>query len=320
MEEVLNQVPPGVLVLISVLILERLFPLVPNINPLSFFKALTLAITEKVHSAKHPGSPGQQKTAGFMSIPTLLLPFLFLAYMMTLVAEFPYIFDAMLLWLCLSWSPVRKDAIAVANALKKNQKSLAKARLSPWVLRHTEKLSPMGLCKATVEMVMLRSTKEYFAVMFYYLCLGSFFILFYRLMMLLSQCWNPKTSRYKYFGQSAQWLCYLLEWLPNRMVGFAIMLMSDFGRIFRLRKLARHWGNDNSLSLLAATAGSLKVSLGGPVIYDTLKVRRPVIGDKHTRDPDVTSIRQAVALVEKILTVWILMIILFSAMHYAVVM
>jgi adenosylcobinamide-phosphate synthase len=319
MEEVLKQVPENVLVLIIVLMLERIVPLTANYNPLSFFKALTLAISAKVHSKKRSHSVGQQKIAGAMAIPTLLLPFLFLAYMMTLVVEFPLVFDGLLLWMCLCWTAIRKDALGIAKALKKEQKSLAKAKLSPWVLRSTAKLSPMGLCKSTIEMVVLRSSKEYFAVMFYFLTLGSFFMLFCRLMMILNQCWNPKAVHFRHFGQLAQWLCYLLEWLPNRLVAFAIMLLNDFNQSFRLMRAARRWGNDNSLHLLAATASGLKVSLGGPVIYENLKIRRPVIGNKQSNDPSLTSVRQAVALVEKVLTVWLLVVILIGAMYYAVV-
>ncbi|MFT4929703.1 MAG: adenosylcobinamide-phosphate synthase, partial [Phenylobacterium sp.] len=104
MEEVLAQVPLSVLVLFAAIILERLLPLSPKYNPLSFFTALTLAITEKVHPKNKRQSVAQQKISGTLALPTLLLPFVFLAYMMTLVAEFPYIFDAILLWLCLCWS------------------------------------------------------------------------------------------------------------------------------------------------------------------------------------------------------------------------
>lgn len=317
--QALSQVPTSVLVLGISLILERIIVLGPSYSPINFFKALTLGITEKVHSQKRPNSPSQQKTAGALTIPTLLFPFLFLAFMMNQLAEFPYLFDGMLLWLCLSWTPARKDAIAMTKALKKDQKSLAKARLSPWVLRNIGTLSPMGMCKTTIEMLMLRSAKEYFAVIFYFVCLGSFFMLFYRLMMVLNHCWNPKISRYRHFGQAAQWICYLLEWLPNRLMTYTVMLLSDFKRSFALIRMANKWGNDNSLHLLAATASGLNVSLGGPVIYNNQKIRRPVIGNKQTKAPDETSVRQTVYLVEKVLLVWLLVIVLMATMYHAIV-
>lgn len=319
MEEVLYQVPSSVLVLICVLILERIIPLSPKYNPLSFFTAISLAISEKVHPKKKKQAVAQQKISGSLALPTLLFPFLFLAYMMSLVAEFPYIFDGLLLWLCLSWSPVRKDTLNAVKALKREQKSLAKARLSGWVLRRTDNLSPMGLCKSAIEMLVLRSSKEYFAVMFYYLILGSFFMLLYRLMILLNQCWNPKIAHYRHFGQLTQFLCYLLDWLPSRLVTYTIMLLNDFKQSFKLIRAGRNWGNDNSLHLLGATAGGLKVSLGGPVFYNNQKIRRPVLGNKHCKDPDITAVRQTVALVEKILAVWLLVIVLISAMRVAVV-
>ncbi|MFT5163713.1 MAG: adenosylcobinamide-phosphate synthase [Alteromonadaceae bacterium] len=317
MEEVLYLVPNSILVLISVLILERVCSLSPKYNPLGFFTAITLAISEKVHPKNKRPSVAQQKISGSMAMLTLMLPFLFLAYMMTLVAEFPAIFDGILLWLCLSWSPVKKDVLNLAKALKKDQKSLAKARLSSWVLRRTDNLSPMGLCKAAIEMVILRSSKEYFAVIFYYLCCGSFVMLAYRLAMLLNQCWNPKIVHYRHFGQLTQVLCYLLDWLPARLMTYSMMLLNDFKRSTQLMHTARRWGNDNSLHLLAATAGGLHVSLGGPVFYENRKIRRPVIANKSTKDPDVSAVRQTVALVEKVLAVWLLVILLITAMRIA---
>ena len=319
MEEVLYQVPPSVLILFAGLILERIFVLSPKYNPLSFFSAITIAITEKVHSKKKTQSVGQQKVAGILALPTLLFPFLFLAYMMTLIAEFPYVLDLILLWLCLSWSAIKKDILALLKALKKNQKNLAKARLSSWVLRRTDNLSPMGLCKSAIEMLVLRSSKEYFGVIFYYICFGPIIMLLYRLMTLLNQCWNPKIAHFKHFGQLTQLICYLLEWLPNRLMTYTIMLLNDFKRSLRLIRAGRRWGNDSSMHILGATAGGLKVSLGGPVFYDNRKIRRPVIGNKLTKDPDTTHVRQAVSMVEKILAVWLLVIVLIAAMRVAIV-
>ncbi|MFT4929968.1 MAG: adenosylcobinamide-phosphate synthase, partial [Phenylobacterium sp.] len=203
---------------------------------------------------------------------------------------------------------------------KKTQKSLAKARLSHWVLRRTDNLSPMGLCKASIEMLILRSSKEYFAVMFYYLCFGGFFMLCYRLLMLLNQCWNPKLAHFRHFGQLAQLLGYLLEWLPSRLMTYTIMLLTNFKQTVKMVRAGKRWGNDNSLYLLGATAAGLKVTLGGPVFYNEQKVRRLILGSKQTKDPDVTSVRQAVALVEKVLAVWLLVIVLLAAMRVAVVM
>lgn len=318
MNEVLEQVPMSVLVLACVLILERIFPLRENINPLGFFKSLALGISAKVHSDKKSNSVSQQKVAGFLAIPTLLLPFLFLGYMLTLLTDFPYIFDAVLLWMCLSWSPIRKDALSIEKALKKEQKSLAKAKLDSWVLRETSTLSPMGICKSTIEMLMLRATKEYFAVILYYLLLGSLVMLGYRLLTLLGQCWNPKAPHYRHFGQAIQGLCFIFDWLPSRLVSLALMMMGGFKLTLTLMRNARQWQNDNSLMLLSATAALLKVSLGGPAIYHGQKIRRSVIGNDSTRAPELQDIRHTVNLVERVLLVWLLFITLITILYYGI--
>lgn len=318
LEQTFAQVPTSVLVLACVLILERVFPLRENINPLSFFKAIALGISAKVHSKKKRNNITQQKIAGVMAIPTLLLPFLFLDYMLTLLTDFPYIFDGILLWMCLSWSAVKKDARVIERALKKEQKSLAKDHLSRWVIRDTETLSPMGVCKSTIEMLMLRAGKEYFAVIFYYMLFGSFVMLGYRLTALLAHSWNTKLVHYRHFGKPAQTLAGILEYLPNRLMSLVVMMLGNFGLTFTLMRGARKWQNRNSLTLLAATAANLKVSLGGPAIYEGEKLRRAVIGNNHTRAPETKDIGHAINLVEKILLVWLLFIVFIAVLHYGV--
>ncbi len=314
MQEVLNQVPANVLVLAAALILERLFPLRENINPLSFIKAMAYGIASKVHSEKRQNAINQQKLAGTLTIPTLVLPFLFLSYTLIKVTDFPLIFDCLLMWMCLGWAGARKDALKIAKALNKQQKGLAKDLLKPWVLRDTKSLSPMGVCKSSIEMVMLRAGKDYFCVIFYYLLFGSIAMLAYRLIAILAHSYNGKLTHFKHFGKAAGLLNYYLEWLPTRLTALAVMMLGNFKLSFALISHAKPWPNQNTLWLLAATAGNLKTALGGPAMYQGVKLRRGVIGNDHTRQPEVKDIRHAINLVEKTLAVWLLFIVLIAVL------
>ena len=313
--EILFYIPQGVLVLPAALLAERLIALPMQYHPLNFFRALALGISAKVHPANRKSAATQHKIAGTLAIPTLLLPFLFLGYMMLQVAEFPALFDFVMLWLCLSYGPAKNAVKAMLKALGKKQKSLAKARLAPYVLRKTDNLSEMGLCKAAIEMVALRSAKEYFAVIFYFLCLGSFAALGYRLLIVLNQCWNPKSAHFKHFGKPAQALCTLLEILPNRLLTLTLMVLGSFRGSFKVIGKAHRWGNDNSRFILGTTAASLNASLGGPVYYNEQKIRRPVLAGPQAKDPDPQAVRKALSLVEKALAMWLFFITLFTALY-----
>ena len=305
-------------ILLGALLLERLLAVPVQFHPLGFFRAMALGVSAKVHRPTKPAAAAQQKLAGLLSIPTLLLPFLFLIYMMMKVAEFPLLFDTLLLWLCLAWTPLRRDTKAAAKALDKNQKGVARARLAPWLLRKTDNLSPMGLCKAAVEMVMLRSCKEYFAVIFYYITFGAFFALCYRLIVILNQCWNPKLDRYRHFGKAAHWLAFILQWLPSRLCWLTLVLLGHLRQSVKLARKARQWGNDSSLAILSATAGAFNLALGGPVYYNENKLRRPHIASDKPREPDSKAVRQAMMMVEKQLAVWLLFILLVSLIRIIV--
>jgi len=303
-------VPHSVIALAAALIVERFLKVAHQLSPALFFKALCLGISAKVHPINRQSAIGQQKVAGTLAIIVLVFPFVFMFYAMRSVVEFPLLFDVLILVMCLNWSTLKKASIHMCKAIDSKNTSLAKARLSPWVLRHTEKLSPLGLCKAGIEMLILRASKEYFALIFYYLIFGGLFVLFYRLMTILNQCWNPKLSHYKHFGQSCHFICQALDWLPCRLMALTIMLLNNFKLSFELMARASRWGNNNSLMLLAATAAGLKVDLGGPVIYNRAKWRRPVIGDSQTAPPSVAAVKQTSAMLEKVLLIWLLVIIL----------
>ena len=314
MEAIINSIPLSIPVIIGALIIERLLPGTSAYSPMLFFKALGLGVSSKVHPKGRQSSAGQQQLAGILAIIIIVFPFVFLLFIMMQVVEFPYLFDALVLLICLNWKGVRHGAQSMCKAIDKNHTNLAKARLSPWVLRQTTKLSPIGLNKGAIEMLILRASKELFAVIFYYLCFGSLMVLSYRILTMLNQSWNGKITHFKHFGKPCQWLCYYLEWLPSRLLALTIMALNQFKLSFQLMAGARQWGNDNSLFLLAATAAALKVNLGGPVIYENNKIRRPVIGNQHTMQPQTLHVNRLLNLVDKAIVVWLLVIILIMLM------
>ena len=319
MQEALSLFPLSIIVILGVLIVERLLPSTSAYSPMLFFKALGLGISNKVHPKGRQSSKAQQHTAGVLAIIVVLFPFVFLLFSMMQVVEFPYLFDAIILLICLQSSATRKAATDMIKALDKNNKNLAKARLSPWVLRQTQSLSPLGLNKAAIEMLLLRASKEIFAVIFYYFCFGSLMVLSYRILTILNQCWNNKLSHYRHFGYPCARMCFYLDWLPSRLLALTIMTLNQFKLSFQLMAAANKWGNNNSLFILAASAAALKVNLGGPAIYNGEKLRRPVIANHQTTEPQNLHIKQTLSLIDKSLLVWLLMIILISLVFIAAV-
>lgn len=295
-------------------------------SPMLFFKAMGLGISNKVHPKGRQSSPTTQMTAGILAIIVVIAPFVFTLYMMLQLVEFPYLFDLLIVVICLQSKGPRQSIKEMSKAIKQDNKSLAKARISPWVLRDTATLSPMGMRKTALEMLMLRANKEVFAVMFFYLCFGGLMVFIYRILTMLAQSWNTKSHHFEHFGKPCQQLCYYLEWLPSRAFALTIMSLGQFKLSFHLIARAKHQAkshkspalNDNSLFILAATAGALRVSLGGPAIYEGNKIHKPVIGNQQTEQPQNPHIVAACKLIDKALVVWVLLILLIAIFMMAI--
>ena len=324
MLDTLSLFPPSILVIVCAIFIERILPTTSAYSPMLFFKAMGLGISSKVHPKGRQSKPNTQITAGLLAIIVILAPFIFTLVMLMQVVEFPYLIDLFLVIICLQTTGPRKAAKDMSKAIAQNNKSLAKARISPWVLRDTSTLSPMGMRKTALEMLLLRASKEVFTVIFFYLCFGAVTVFVYRILTMLAQSWNSKIKHFEHFGKPCQLMCYYLEWLPSRALAFTIMALGQFKLSYNLmarakfeaknqaKSLNRQGINDNSLFILAATAGALKVSLGGPAIYEGNKIRKPVIGSQYTEQPQSHHLIEAGKLIDKALVVWLLVIILIS--------
>lgn len=318
MTEILAVFPISLVVILIVITIERFWPNINAYHLLLFFRALGNGLAKKVHPIGRQSDANQQQIAGTLATITIIFPFILLFFSLRKIVAFPYLLDALIVYICLQVTSTRQALHNMCNALDNQHNSLAKAKLTPWVLRQTNRLSPMGMNKAAIESMMLRANKELFAVILYYFCFGSLMVLAFRMLTMLNQSWNTKIPHFNHFGKPCRLVCYYLEWLPSRLLSLTIMTLNRFKLSFQLMANANQWGNNNSLMILTATAAALKVDLGGPVIYQNHKIRRPVIGNNSTIEPKTIHVRQAIQLIDRALLVWLLMMLLISLCYMAV--
>ena len=103
----------------------------------------------------------------------LLLPLLALAAAFASLSEWPEFWHALLLYCCLDWQNQRNQAFLLAQSIEKQQLSLARDLIKPLVLRQSQQLSEVGLCKATIESLTLRLAKQWVGVLFWFLVGGG---------------------------------------------------------------------------------------------------------------------------------------------------
>ncbi len=262
-------------------------------EPLRFFHFYCQKLNDKVN--KSTNSAQQQTVAGFIAILVTLLPIAIILYLFEAFIEVNILWQALLLYVAIGSFNLTNVNKTIAQSLAAKQTYFAKQTLKPWVLRETEQLSSIGLSKTCIEMQLLRTLQQGYAVAIIFLLAGPLAAIMYRLLLEMHYCWNTKLANFSHFGLYSKHLINIIQWLPIRV--FALLLLfTNIGKNFVLfwrlsRQMFFQLNNNIALLLLAL---SLEVRLGGVAMYDDqnqgkYKLRKTSFNDL-ARQPQVTDI------------------------------
>jgi adenosylcobinamide-phosphate synthase len=299
-------------VLLICVVTEKLFAWPDKYHPLSLARLLAQRMALKVNPYGK-ASQSQQRISGTMAMLVLLLPQAAIMTFIISIAEYPLFFDALLLLMALQFQPVIEKGRKVSKLLASDKKALARDVLASISLRETNKLSPLGIAKGTIESLLLRFNYQFTSVLFWYLLLGGEAALSYRLLYEFSHCWNSKLIRFQHFGYPAATLLYLLQWLPNRLSLMAMAMAENMSGAWKgYKSLSAGYRVQNLL--LAVPGGALGIQLGGPAYYEGQKVRGIKCGgERQVRHGDL---QRSVNLVLKTQAVLLAICLILAALSY----
>jgi adenosylcobinamide-phosphate synthase len=265
-------------------------------EPLRFFQFYCQKLSDKVNKPKN--SPQQQAISGLVAILITLLPIAAILWLFEAFIEVDFLWQCFLLYLAIGAFGLSQINKSIAQALVAKQSYLAKQMLRPWVLRATEPLSSLGLSKAAIEMKLLRTLQQGYAVAVIFLMAGPLAAISFRLLLEMHYCWNTKLEKFSHFGLHSKLIVNLLQWLPIRIFSLLI-LFTSIGKNFRLfwRLSKKHFFQlDNNIALLLL-ALSLEVKLSGVAMYakaDGVNTKLHKISfNDLARQPQVTDIIHA---------------------------
>ena len=253
--------------------LSSLFPLPQSYQPLLVVRQAAHGLANRVNKSGY--SKQQLFISGSLAMLVLVLPLLALAAAFASLSEWPEFWHALLLYCCLDWQNQRQQALLLSESIEKQQLSLARDLIKPLVLRQSQQLSEVGLCKASIESLTLRLAKQWVGVLFWFLIGGGLAALAYRLLLELQQSWNPKQPGFAEFGQPVSRLLALAAWLPQLLTGVLLAILQNWRASRYYRELAK--AGDYTLPqrwLLAASSAALQRNLAGPRYYSNTKQRR----------------------------------------------
>jgi adenosylcobinamide-phosphate synthase len=208
------------------------------------------------------------------------------------------------LYLTIGHRSLREHALQVSEALNHADLAAARHRVGLIVSRDTGAMQPVEVARAAVESVLENGNDAVFGALFWFALVGAPGALLYRLVNTLDAMWGYRTPRYRYFGWAAARFDDALNYIPARLTALTYSLVGHVAGALRCwGNQAAQWESPNAGPVMAAGAGSLHVSLGGPAFYHGHWKPRPPLGQGP--EPQAHDIVRALRLLARALVLWI---------------
>jgi adenosylcobinamide-phosphate synthase len=201
----------------------------------------------------------------------------------------PFVFvavEAILVWLGLAQTSLRKESMKVHDAFAKNDTEKARNAVSMIVGRDTKNLTAEGIMRAAVETVAENTSDGVTAPLIYCALFGSAGEYVYKAVNTMDSMIGYKNERYIDFGKCAARLDDILNFIPSRisavlMICASFLLRMDYknaAKIFKRDRL-KH-ASPNSAQTESVCAGALDLRLAGDAWYGGVLFKKDFIGDE----------------------------------------
>ncbi|MFZ5943607.1 MAG: adenosylcobinamide-phosphate synthase CbiB [Bacillota bacterium] len=202
----------------------------------------------------------------------------------------------------------------IAKVLSKGNLSCARKELGFIVGRDTGELDEKEIIRGTVETIAENIVDGVTSPLFFALLGGAPLAIAYRAVNTMDSMLGYKNDRYLYFGRAAARLDDIINFIPARLTGLCISLVSlaipgISGRnsIKILLRDARNHPSPNSGFAESAVSGALQVRLGGLNYYQGIPSQRPFIGDE-INPLDISAIKNSIVILYSVSAVWVLLL------------
>lgn len=275
-----------------IIIIEWVLPLPARLSPLRLCFIVAQALALKVN--KTNSTAAQRTTAGFLALSTYLLIIGTLVWAFLFIMPHDWVTQGVLLYLSMGFHADSKTSKHIQDALRTQQKSLARTYLSELTSADTRRLSPLGITKATLESTILLWVTKWLIPITLFISIGGLASLCYALVSTAVSAWPVLDPKFKDFGR-----------IPHRIKhGFDLVLSAVLLPLFSIFKSSPGWLkitlanraqwpeqlSINELLWLSLVAAGCKIEMAGPVMYNAHKVERVRL--KAGAAPDETAIAE----------------------------
>lgn len=262
-----------------------------------------IAALESPVRRRLPDTPRGQMEGGALLAASVVtvstaVPVILLQAASRISKKLAWALEAFFCYQLLAARSLRDESMKVCNALEGGDTEGAREAVSMIVGRDTEALDEAGIARAAVETVAENTSDGVIAPMFYMAIGGAPLGFLYKAVNTMDSMIGYRNEKYQYFGRVAARLDDVMNFLPSRISGLLMALVSsplgyDGKNAFRvfLRDRKKH-ASPNSAQTEAACAGALHLRLAGDASYGGKLHHKPYIGD-NDRPIEAADIRKA---------------------------
>lgn len=300
----LDQFVFSVIVCLVAVMLDRWLGEPRRWHPLVGFGRFAGLVEQRLN--RLPEHKGRSISLGLLGVLIVVIPVPMAAEALKWAADgWAYLLlEALVLYLALSIRGLTEHGQAVSAALHGGDIERAREQVGRIVSRKVSELDEQGVATAASESMLENGADAVFASLFWFLVAGIPGVLLHRMVNTLDAMWGYRNERYLYFGRVAARMDDVMNWLPARLTALTYAILGNTRLAWRCwRTQAPQWDSPNAGSVMAAGAGALGISLGGPAPYMSGIRQRPVLG----KGPAATAgtVDDALGLVRRGVWLWL---------------
>jgi len=290
---------------VAAVLLDGLLGEPRRFHPLVGFGRLAEALEMRWNPSNGRGRRGiGGRFMGVAAVLLLLAPAMALAVWLALIPGAGDAFGVLALYAALGLQSLGEHAEAVREALEGGDLAEARRRVGYMVSRDTGDMASEDVARAAVESVLENGNDAVFGALFWFAVAGAPGAVLYRLANTLDAMWGYKSERFLHFGWAAARLDDALNYVPARLTALTYAVLGDARLALPCwRTQAGDWDSPNAGPVMAAGAGALRLSLGGPARYRGEWHARPALG--RGQQPGAADIPRAAALVRRGTWLWL---------------
>lgn len=302
-------------ILIAVLLALTFDYLIPDrqgLKPFAWYRDWAESIEERFNGGKRVHGIG----AVVLAILPILAGVAFIHYILgELGWIFQFIFNVVVLYVCVDVTRLSKSANTVSMALESGDCDEANEQLQILAGKGTPEKNDTEIARAAVEGVLKQGNSLIISPIFWFILLGPFGAVLQRLSSILDSLWGHRYERFAEFGWAAARFDDVLGWVPARITALSYALMGSFeDALHSWRKRVGVWSDINSGPLLASGFGAMHMQSGDVSANEGEYEEQSL---EFTVVPDAGHVRRAVALVWRVLLLWLVVGILMAGAHLA---